>query len=426
MLKSFTTFMLGFLMAGFSLSQPLNPFTPPEYAPAKAVLIEWDFNQYTWDLYSTLIMECSEAATVIMVVNGQDEEMMISQQLIGDSVPMENIEFVHVSCEPRIWIRDHGPLAVFSGDAAVYIDLDDLANSGLSEDLPVKLANAWGLDSYGLPYVFCGGNFMVDGHHTLFTTTRLYSNNPAYPPATIDADFSSYFGINNIVTVSAQHNDYWGHIDMQMKLLDDTTIVISSVDSWSGPNYDTLENNYARIAALTAPNGKSYRIERLPMAENWKTYTNSLILNDKVLVPVYNHPLDSVAIDTYQQLMPGHEIVGINCNKIIGWEGALHCITMQLFDEDLLTAVQEQEAFPGDLRAYPNPVDQGQEFHVQYTGDGSSNRVLRIYDANGMLVYSAMPRSDGSYSIRWHFPAGLYFLAVKTPGGNISRQVIGR
>ena len=85
-------------MAGYSLSQPVNPFTPPEYAPAKAVLIEWDFNQYTWDLYSTLIRECSEAATVIMVVNGQDEEMMISQQLVNDSVPMDNIEFVHVSC----------------------------------------------------------------------------------------------------------------------------------------------------------------------------------------------------------------------------------------------------------------------------------------------------------------------------------------
>ncbi len=413
-------------MAGYSLSQPVNPFTPPEYAPAKAVLIEWDFNQYTWDLYSTLIRECSEAATVIMVVNGQDEEMMISQQLVNDSVPMDNIEFVHVSCEPRIWIRDHGPLAVHTGGGVAYIDLDDLANSGLSEDLPVKLANAWGLDSYVLPYVFCGGNFMVDGHHTLFTTTRLYSNNPAYPPAAINADLLSYMGINNIVTVSAQHNDYWGHIDMQIKLLDDTTFVISSVDPWAGPNFDSLENNYARIAALTAPNGKAYRIERLPMAGNWKTYTNSLILNDKVLVPVYDDPLDATALKTYQQLMPGHEIVGINCNKIIGWEGALHCITMQLFDDSLMTAVQEREAFPADLRAFPNPVAQGQELHVQVTGKGDQNTVLRVYDAGGMLVYSGVPRSDGSISLHWHFPAGLYLLMLKTPYGDIGRKIIGR
>lgn len=368
-------FLLAIFFTQSLFSQFANPFTPPEYFPSKAVLIEWNFNSNIWPLYSKLINECQEVAEVILVVRDQGEENTMRNLLYADGVPDENITFVHVPCE-RMWIRDHGPLSVISDEGVVFMDFDDLANSGFDEDLPTNLANIWGLQSYQFPWILCGGNFMVDGHRTLFTTDRLYTNNPSVPSDTINSILKNYMGIERIVTVSAQHSDYWGHIDMQMKLLNDTIMVISSVEQGSGPNYDTLEYNYNRVAELTAPNGKPYLIARLPSADNWKTYANSLIINHKVIIPVYDHPNDEIAMSIYRNLLPNHTVVGINCNSIIHWEGAVHCITMQLFDEDYF--------FQPTMFEVTFSVDNGD-------GDGSVSAV-----ANGIAIISGDLVEEGT------------------------------
>lgn len=230
------------------------------------------------------------------------------------------------------------------------MDFDDKANSGMDENLPANLANLWGLPAYEIPWIFDGGNLLVDSRRTLFCTNGLYLNNPAWPKAALHQDLKQYMGIEQVVILKPQHNDYWKHIDMQIKLLDDTTFVVSSVTPGYSPNYDSLEANYALLAALTAPNGKPYRIARLPHADNWKTYANALILNNRVIVPTYDHPLDSLALAIYGDLMPQHIVRGVNCNKIIGWEGALHCITMQLFDDEQIVSLKKQYAYASNLR----------------------------------------------------------------------------
>jgi agmatine/peptidylarginine deiminase len=396
---------------------PVNPWTPPEFFPTKGVLVEWDFNQNTWLLYSDMIRACREATEVILVVRDVSEENDISNLLINDGVPLSNISFVHVPCE-RMWIRDHGPLAVWTDHGVAFIDFDDLANSGLDENLPTNLANIWGLDSYQLPYVFCGGNFMVDSHNTLFTTDRLYTNNPGYTPVQVRDVMETFMGITSVVTVSAQHNDFWGHIDMQIKLLDDTTFVVASVGQASGPNYDTLENNYLRLASLTAPHGKPYRIRRIPMADHWKTYVNSLILNNTLLIPTYNHPYDSIAFATYKELLPNHQLVGINCNSIIGWEGALHCITMQLFDDSLVNAVKELSVKDQSVSFFPNPIARNQPGTLLWSNDYGDDLVLKIINTEGKVVQQVgLAHLKPPLILAWDQPAGVYALKLYSARG---------
>jgi hypothetical protein len=52
-------------------------------------------------------------------------------------------------------------------------------------------------------------------------------------------------------------------------------------------------------------------------------YTNSLILNDKVFVPIMNSSWDDDAIAVYEDAMPGYEILGFTGT----WQStdALHC-----------------------------------------------------------------------------------------------------
>jgi hypothetical protein len=102
---------------------------------------------------------------------------------------------------------------------------------------------------------------------------------------------------------------------------------------------------------LTSPFGTPYRIARLPKADNWKSYTNALIINNKVIIPQYDHPNDTIAVNTYQALMPHHQVVGINANAIVGWDGVIHCITMQLFDE---SQMETTETFTISVSIYPD------------------------------------------------------------------------
>jgi agmatine/peptidylarginine deiminase len=60
------------------------------------------------------------------------------------------------------------------------------------------------------------------------------------------------------------------------------------------------------------------------------TYANFLIINEAVLVPIYQDKADAKALATLANCFPDRQIVGINCLPVIQWHGSLHCMTMQL------------------------------------------------------------------------------------------------
>lgn len=318
--------------------QPVNPRTIPEYDTIAGVIMYWNPNSSAYDdIVITVVNSIQARATVYLQTNSLIHRQNMVAVLSSNGVPLTNVEFIDVYGD-RIWIRDHGPFSIYDDGHLAFVGFDDLATNHGDQDLPERLAGYWDLNYYDFSHIiFDGGNYLVDSHNRLFATDRLYTNNPNVPPSEIDNILFTYMGIETIFTFSAMHNDYWGHLDMQIKLLNDTTFIISSVDSWH-PNYPILQNNYAALQAIEHPEGKTYRIEKIPKAQNWKTYINSLIVNDAVLVPIYGDPRDAQALAMYQELMPDKEIIGINSNAMIHWEGAIHCITNQIPPfEDFLT-----------------------------------------------------------------------------------------
>ncbi|MFW5969285.1 MAG: agmatine deiminase family protein, partial [Halofilum sp. (in: g-proteobacteria)] len=68
------------------------------------------------------------------------------------------------------------------------------------------------------------------------------------------------------------------------------------------------------------------------------TYTNFLLVNGTVLVPVYADPADGPAIERLQAVFPERTVVPVPARTFIEQGGALHCLTMPLPDgifEDL-------------------------------------------------------------------------------------------
>ena len=55
----------------------------------------------------------------------------------------------------------------------------------------------------------------------------------------------------------------------------------------------------------------------------------ALVLNGAVLVPIYNDPSDTLALEVVGHAFPGRKIIGIDASLLIRQHGSLHCVTMQ-------------------------------------------------------------------------------------------------
>lgn len=73
-----------------------------------------------------------------------------------------------------------------------------------------------------------------------------------------------------------------------------------------------------------ACNAKNWRLDRLPAS-----YANFLIINEAVLLPVFDQPTDSEVLEIFEELFPHKAILPIDCNITIFEGGAIHCLTQQ-------------------------------------------------------------------------------------------------
>ena len=58
-------------------------------------------------------------------------------------------------------------------------------------------------------------------------------------------------------------------------------------------------------------------------------YANFLIINDVVMVPVYDDENDAIALERLAHAFPKHQIIATPCRPLVHQYGSLHCMTMQ-------------------------------------------------------------------------------------------------
>ena len=135
---------------------------------------------------------------------------------------------------------------------------------------------------------------------------------------------------------------------------------------------------------------KVYRVEE-PGDNTLAPYTNSLILNKTVYVPLgSNNSYNQQAIAIYQEAMPGYEIVGVNSGNP-GWHNtdALHCRTRGVMDFEMLFVDHrnvihgEQEwqdsiAVTSKFIAYSKQALKQDSLLVYYSIDGGAYQTTRM------------------------------------------------
>lgn len=218
--------------------------------------------------------------------------------------------------------------------------------SGSKKNKPIDVH-----DWFFLGLLDVGGNYMVTGTGILASSYLVATQNEV--PVTHEKEITNpdqkmldermtyileqmnrFMGMHTYHVLADPTGTYIGHIDCWGKFLADDKVLIARSED------ETIDKHFDAIAAsFEAENFQVYRvmcqdvyIPSVTPPATTAAYTNSLILNDHVYVPMAgkgHEQHDAEALQAYGNALPDHKIVGIVGKPEFPWLGtdAMHCRT---------------------------------------------------------------------------------------------------
>ncbi|MFP4556573.1 MAG: agmatine deiminase family protein [Bacteroidales bacterium] len=323
-----------------------TPRTPAEWEEAQGVIITWAAYQHN---LREIVRHAKEHVKVYIVCSSPSD---VESYLAQGGVNTNNVEFV-VAPYNSVWVRDFGPQSIYLHETNELAFVDWVYNRPHRPDdnnIPTAIANHLDLPIFQMTsspnqLVATGGNFMTDGFNQGFSSNLILDENSSLTEGEVDNIKYSYMGIDPYIKMTTLPYDDIHHIDMHMKLLDEETLLVGQYPEGVSDGPQIEENLNYILDNYETPYGRPYKVVRIPMPpdeygnypedySDYLTYTNAVILNGLVLVPIYGLPQDDEALDIYREAMPGYEVVGINMRDVIPASGAIHCITREIAAHD--------------------------------------------------------------------------------------------
>ncbi|WP_160138727.1 agmatine/peptidylarginine deiminase [Chryseobacterium sp. c4a] len=331
---------------------------PEESAPHEGTWLQWPHKyQYgiayqnrldpTWVAMAKALVESEK---VHIVVYDATEKNRIMGLLSNAGVSLTNIDFkLHPTND--VWVRDNGPIYVKDKNGKLFIQdwgfngWGNKAQYGNCNTIPSKIAADSGVPKIDLNSVMIneGGSVEIDGNGVLMACKSSILNenrNPGMTQQQAEAIFTKNLGITKFIWLDGKANlDITDmHIDGFARFANSTTIITmdtNDLDYWQVPSSDM-----GKLYGATQKNGSPYQFVKVPLTKydvittygknvGKASYINYYIANNRVLVPNYNDPNDSVANRIIQQLYPDKKVIGIDCRNLFANGGMVHCVTQQ-------------------------------------------------------------------------------------------------
>ncbi|MEZ4951774.1 MAG: agmatine deiminase family protein [Saprospiraceae bacterium] len=365
----------------------------------------------------------------------------VKNDLSRRGVPLENLTFVETDFNNRIWIRDFGAHCAYLNDVESLV-LVDWKYEPQFQNADVKVSEAMGvvleapvytttLQPYDLK--LDGGNFLTDGNGMAFSSTHVLDDN-AYPAGQIDLILQDFMGIDLYPKLPKLTFDVTHHVDMHMKLLDEETLLVGQYPEGVADGPQIEDNVDWFVKNIKTTFGTDYKVERIIMPPDefgnypdssnncslnlglgcYYTYTNALFINDLILVPIYFEGTgsDIEALETWRRLMPGYEVVGIDCREIIREYGAIHCVTKEIGVARPLRLVhQKVEHACADQEFYSIKVKAQHASGVRKVKllfknkNASAFDFIEMMSADGENFLAELPKASYGDTIEYYFEA---------------------
>jgi agmatine/peptidylarginine deiminase len=343
-----------------------NLRTAAEWEEIEALTISWTgYPCIQKQIVAGAQLEC---LVVIFASNPSEVENYLTGSSCGGALTLENVLIVEGEYD-SVWIRDYGAHTVYGewNDERVLVDWlynrprpnDDAIPDLLAETLDIPLYSTTAAPT---DLMNTGGNWMVDGFGTAFASELILDENdggsswwtdyPDHTESEIDAIVSAFHGVDTYIKMPTLPFDGIHHIDMHMKLLDEERILVAEYPEGVADGPQIEANIEYVLANYSTRWGTPFEVIRIPSPPElgwgggypdeggwYETYTNSVFVNNTVLLPTYYEAYDTTAIRIYEEALPGYNIIGIDCDgnePIIAASGAIHCITKSVGVEDPL------------------------------------------------------------------------------------------
>ena len=357
-----------------------------EFEPMQGVMI-----RYPLGIPTSLVVQLANNCHVYCIVSSSYQSSAQSSfQSAG--VNMDNVTWVNAASD-SYWVRDYGPWYIFEDRNPAIVDNVYNRPRPNDDNMSGVFANFWQIPMYGMNLQHTGGNMMEDGRGHGVSDNLVFQEN-GNNETNVRNKMRDYLGIDPYhVTIDPQ-GDYIAHVDCWGKYLAPDKILIAQLPS-TNSHYADYEQVAEYFANTNCCWGYPYRVYRVqePGGNTIAPYTNSLILNKSVYVPMGdNSSYNQQAIQVYQEAMPGYNIVGVTNNDwYTGWENtdALHCRTRGVMDFGMLFVdhryvkfgVQEWQdsiAITSKFIAYSGQDLKQDSLLVYYSIDGGEYQVAHM------------------------------------------------
>jgi len=334
---------------------------PAEWEKHDATWLAWPHDPVTFpnrvkkieNIYLQMILALHKSENVNLFVTDLNMKARVTKLLVQKGIDLQKIN-LYVWDYADVWFRDYGPIFVLNKEKKQIAFVHWIFNAwgGKYKDLmkdaqiPFIISNRLQLNNFRPGIVLEGGSVDVNGKGTLLTTEQCLLNNNRNPHLSkdeIEKYLINYFGINHIIWLKSgvAGDDTDGHIDNLARFVNPRTVLCAYEEDESDENHSILQVNYETLLQSTDQDGKKLKVIKMPMppvicinVRGNKTrlpasYLNFYIANKVILVPIFKHKNDRLALKIIQDQFPGRKVVGIDCRDMIHGMGAIHCVIQQ-------------------------------------------------------------------------------------------------
>ncbi len=353
-----------FILITISLKAQDAITIPAEFEKNDNLVLTWSYTEAVDTVLAEIAQIAEQAADISIIYNPdstQFDTIQINSFLHNMGVDTDNVCFIPAVTN-TCWLGQYSPVVgygVFTDTLALYLGNPGFSNFGRPDDdrIPAKLADYWSLNLSDYSLQFENTNIQYDGMLNLFVGDNVLQQNLPMDENEIRFDLNSYFGSGNVFFTPNFTHMGGGDIlsnNMYMKILDFETILVSEIPD-TLPDYNALEDFASDISVIPNKFGGNYNIIRIsdppnadgkyPITQNEevRSYTNSLIVNNIVIIPSFGLPYyDSAAYHTYRKYMPGYHIFMIDSHLLSANYGGVNTVAKEIPQANFLRILHEK------------------------------------------------------------------------------------
>ena len=336
---------------------------------------EWETHEGTWlqwpqeKLYRgyelklertwlTMVDVLHTHENVHLVVADDVQRDHVADQLRYFGIGLRNVDFYIIPTDD-VWARDNGPIFVVNSDGDVALTDWEFNGWGnrfdyqLDNQIPSIIGEKLGIPIFKPPMVLEGGAVEVNGTGTFMATRPSIIDphrNPGKTESEIEQILGDYLGVGHFIWLTGAGRgecEKWGdetdsHIDIVARLSAESTVLYNWTDDETDPRYSMFLRTREELQGATTESGDPLTLAPLPVPRVYQTstsvswrkstltdaaYSNYLVANGLVLVPVFGHANDKRAKAIISEQFPNREVIGIDAVSLIEDGGAIGCVT---------------------------------------------------------------------------------------------------